>query len=136
MTKITVRVGFGNLVRQAAGGVQELEVDAAPGESVLELKQKIAAAAGGVVTAEDLLLLFGPNDRKIGRQYAKDPTVDEAQLKLEQYSMLSWMERFPHWTLTGEPAGRCRHKRDRGMAGGECRLQQAWLQQRPPTLRL
>ena len=104
MTKVTVRVGFGNLVRQAAGGVQELEVDAAPGESVLELKQKIAAAAGGAVTAEDLLLLFGPNDRKIGRQYAKDPTVDEAQLKLEQYSVLSWLERFPHWTLTGAAA--------------------------------
>ena len=63
-----------------------------------------AAAAGGAVTAEDLLLLFGPNDRKIGRQYAKDPTVDEAQLKLEQYSVLSWLERFPHWTLTGAAA--------------------------------
>ena len=103
MTKLLVRVGFGNLVREGAVA-QELEVDALPSDSVLQLKQKVAAAAGGAVTADDLLLLFGPNDRKIGRQYVEDPTVDEEKLKLEQYSLLAWVQRFPHWTLTGEAA--------------------------------
>ena len=34
-----------------------------------------------------------------------DPTVDETQLLLGQYSLLHWVERFPHWKLTGERPG-------------------------------
>lgn len=47
----------------------------------------------------------GPNDRKLGKQYVGDPTVDETQLLLGQYSLLQWVERFPHWKLTGERPG-------------------------------
>lgn len=98
--KVTVAIGFGQLVRE--GGVaQELEVEALPTDSVRQLKEKVAAAAGGAITADDLLLAFGPNDRKIGRQYARDPTVDESKLLLSQFSLLAWIERFPHWRLSG-----------------------------------
>lgn len=48
----------------------------------------------------------GPNDRKLGRQYVNDPSVDETKLLLRQYSLLQWVERFPHWKLTGEGWGR------------------------------
>ncbi|KAL4458174.1 hypothetical protein ABPG75_013039 [Micractinium tetrahymenae] len=99
MVQVTVRIAFGATVREGST-VQELVVGAGPDDSVLELKQRVAAAAGGAVTADDLLLEFGPNDRRMGRQYSKDPSVDEASLKLSQYSMLAWLERFPHWKLT------------------------------------
>lgn len=46
----------------------------------------------------------GPNDRKLGKQYVGDPSVDESKLLLSQYSLLQWVERFPHWKLTGEAA--------------------------------
>ena len=36
----------------------------------------------------------------MGRQFKGDPAVDESQLKLEQYSVLAWLRRFPHWGLT------------------------------------
>ncbi|KAL4435025.1 hypothetical protein ABPG77_003850 [Micractinium sp. CCAP 211/92] len=99
MVQVTVRVAFGATIREGST-VQELVVDAMPDDSVLDLKQRVAAAAGGAVTADDLLLEFGPNDRRLGRQYAKDPSVDESQLKLSQYSLLAWLERFPHWKVT------------------------------------
>lgn len=60
-------------------------------------------ALGGSVQAEDLLLYFGPNDKKIGKQYAGDPAVDENKLLLSDYSVLSWLDRFPHWTLGARP---------------------------------
>ncbi|KAI3435628.1 hypothetical protein D9Q98_001688 [Chlorella vulgaris] len=97
--KVGVRVGFHNVARESST-LQVLEVDVVPQDTVLGLKQKVAAAAGGAITADDLLLSFGPNDRHIGRQYVKDPAVDEGKLKLEQYSLLSWIQRFPHWTLS------------------------------------
>lgn len=96
-----MRVGFHNVARESST-LQVLEVDVVPQDTVLGLKQKVAAAAGGAITADDLLLSFGPNDRHIGRQYVKDPAVDEGKLKLEQYSLLSWIQRFPHWTLSGK----------------------------------
>ena len=98
--KLAVRVGFHNVAHDDST-LQVLEVDVEPSDTVLQLKHKVAAAAGGALTADDLLLLFGPNDRKIGRQYVKDPTVDETKLKLEQYSLLAWIQRFPHWAVTG-----------------------------------
>ncbi len=101
MVQVTVRVAFGATIREGST-VQELVVDAMPDDSVLDLKQRVAAAAGGAVTADDLLLEFGPNDRRLGRQFAKDPSVDESQLKLSQYSLLAWLERFPHWKVTGK----------------------------------
>ncbi|KAL4852662.1 hypothetical protein ACK3TF_006252 [Chlorella vulgaris] len=91
--KVGVRVGFHNVARESST-LQVLEVDVVPQDTVLGLKQKVAAAAGGAITADDLLLSFGPNDRHIGRQYVKDPAVDEGKLKLEQYSLLSWIQRI------------------------------------------
>lgn len=108
--KVTVVVAFGNAVREGAVA-QDLQVEALPSDSVRALKEKVAAAAGGAVTADDLLLAFGPNDRKLGRQYAKDPTVDESQLLLGQFSVLAWLERFPHWRLTGARARAARAAR-------------------------
>ncbi len=57
-------------------------------------------AFGGNVTAEQLLLHFGPNERPVGKQFLGDPSVDEAALKLSQFSILAWMQRFPHWRLS------------------------------------
>lgn len=101
MVQVTVRVAFGATIREGST-VQELVVEAGPDDSVLDLKQRVAAAAGGSVTADDLLLEFGPNDRRLGRQYDKDPSVDESKLKLSEYSLLAWLERFPHWRVTGK----------------------------------
>lgn len=103
--RVTVQVRFGESLLYPSNTVQQLEVEAQPGDTVLELKQRVAAAAGGAVTADDLLLMFGPIDHKMGRQYQRDPTVDESKVKLEQYSVLAWLERFPHWTLTGKAQG-------------------------------
>ncbi|PSC71288.1 peptidylprolyl isomerase [Micractinium conductrix] len=99
MPPITVRVAFGPASRPGAVA-QELVVEAAPSDTVAELKARVAAAAGGKVTADDLKLEFGPNARNIGRQYFRDPTVNEGELRLEQYSLLAWIERFPHWVVT------------------------------------
>ena len=101
MVQVTVRVAFGATIREGST-VQELVVEAAPDDSVLELKQRVATTAGGAVTADHLLLEFGPNDRRLGRQFANDPAVDESKLKMSQYSLLAWLERFPHWKLTGK----------------------------------
>ncbi|KAI7845176.1 hypothetical protein COHA_001221 [Chlorella ohadii] len=98
MVKVQVQVGFGNIIRK--GAVQELEIEALPTDSVRDCKEKVAAAAGGAVSADDLMLMFGPNDRKLGKQYVGDPSVDESKLLLSQYSLLQWVERFPHWKLT------------------------------------
>ncbi len=59
-----------------------------------------AAAGGHSLTADDLFLSFGPNDRKLGRQFQRDPNVDEKTLLLSSFSVLSWLERFPAWSLT------------------------------------
>lgn len=104
MPPITVRVAFGPASRPGAVA-QELVVEAAPSDTVAELKARVAAAAGGKVTADDLKLEFGPNARNIGRQYFRDPTVNEGELRLEQYSLLAWIERFPLWVVTGAAGG-------------------------------
>lgn len=49
--------------------------------------------------AENLQLYFGPNDRKIGRQFEGDPNVDEKTLPLAGFSVLPWLQRFPDWRL-------------------------------------
>lgn len=69
-------------------------------ETILDVKGKIAEAFGGQVKPDDLLLQFSPNDRKLGRQYVNDPTVDESSLKLKDFWVLEWLERFPHWSLS------------------------------------
>ena len=63
----------------------------------------LQAAFGGKVTSDDIRIVFGPNDRKIGRQYRNDPSVDESQLQLQQFSVLTWLDRFPHWQITARP---------------------------------
>lgn len=69
-------------------------------DTISDIKTKIAESIGGQVRPEDLLLQFSPNDRKLGRQYVNDPTVDETSLKLKDFWVLEWLERFPHWSLS------------------------------------
>ncbi len=59
----------------------------------------LQTAFGGSLTADNIFLYFGPNDRKIGRQFAGDPNVDEKKVTLEKFSVLSWLDRFPQWHL-------------------------------------
>ena len=99
---VAVKVLFGSSVGSDAPAPELLSVAlrADGSDTVAEVKRRVAAAAGGRLRAEDLLLSFGPNDRRIGRQYAGDPEADEAALTLAQFSALAWLERFPHWALT------------------------------------
>lgn len=98
--QVRVRIVFGasHMLRTSS---QELiiQVKSDGSESIREIKEKIAQAVGGAMTADDLLLAFGPNDRKMGRQYKGDPTVDESKILLDQYSVLAWLQRFPHWSI-------------------------------------
>lgn len=48
---------------------------------------------GGKLTSDDINIYFGPNERRIGKQFEGDPTVDEAALKLADFSVLGWIER-------------------------------------------
>lgn len=50
-----------------------------------------------VVSADQLMLEFGPNDRKLGQTYYGETGYDEATLKLSDYSVLHWLSKFPHW---------------------------------------
>lgn len=102
LVPVTVRIRFGEAT---IGGDDpphhklQISLKRDGSESLREVKEKVAAAAGGSVTADDLLLGFGPVDRKLGRQYRDDPTVDDTKLTLAQFSVLDWLERFPHWAL-------------------------------------
>ncbi|GAB4822205.1 hypothetical protein N2152v2_009251 [Parachlorella kessleri] len=99
--EVTVRIGFGSCLGDASTYEQyKITLKNDGSDSILEVKQKLAAAAGGSVTPDDLLLFFSANDTKMGRQYQKDPSVDEAKITLAQYSVLPWLERFPHWHLS------------------------------------
>ena len=101
IVSIAVSIVFGNAARSAAPAQQlHIKVRADGGDTIRAVKQRVAEAAGGSITADDLMLSFGPNDRKMGRQYVADPTVNEDEIKLAQYSVLSWIKRFPHWTLS------------------------------------
>lgn len=51
------------------------------------------------MSADHLQLYFGPNDRKIGRQFENDPNVAEDIQTLAEYSILPWLQRFPSWRL-------------------------------------
>ena len=111
--QLTVKVVFGTVVSDEAD-CQRLQISVQGSDSIRAVKEAVAAAAGGRLTANDILLSFGPNDRKLGRQYVDDPTVNEEELKLEQFSVLDWLERFPHWALsarllppTPPPPGTC-----------------------------
>lgn len=68
-------------------------------QSVEEGNVVLQEAFGGKVTKDQLLLYFGPNERRIGRHYRGDPTVDESKQTLSQFSVLGWLQRFPHWRL-------------------------------------
>lgn len=117
--KLRVRVGFNNIALPGST-IQLLHIDVEPSDTVLQLKQKVAAAAGGLVSADDLQLTFGPNDRKIGRQYQGDPVVDESKLTIEKFSLLDWIQRFPHWTLTGKDGRRLSPRCSCGCPGASC----------------
>lgn len=97
---IQVRIVFGASTKSGLDETLTITVKPDGSETIYEIKEKIARAAGGAITADDLLLGFGPNDRKMGRQYKGDPTVNESNLHLAQFSTLAWLQRFPHWTMT------------------------------------
>jgi len=99
MIEVIVKVVFGSKALDPHSKV-EISLDKSGNESILDVKEKIAKSMGGSTKASDLMLNFGPNDRKLGRQYVDDPTVDEGKLLLKDFSILSWLERFPHWTLS------------------------------------
>ena len=48
---------------------------------------------GGTLKKEDIFIYFGPNERRIGKQFLGDPSVEEAALKLSDFSVLGWLER-------------------------------------------
>jgi hypothetical protein len=102
LVPVTVRIRFGEATiakDDAPHHKLQITLKRDGSESLREVKEKVAAAAGGSVTADDLMLVFGPVDRKLGRQYRGDPTVDDTKLTLAQFSVLDWLERFPHWSL-------------------------------------
>jgi hypothetical protein len=99
--EIKVKITFGNTIRSDADIEQHIIKVAADGtDSIRHVKELIATAAGGKITPDDILLSFPSNDRKLGKQYLKDPTVDESTLLLNQFSILPWLERFPNWSLS------------------------------------
>lgn len=101
MTPVTVRISFGEIISpEDTAHTLQILVKKDGSDTIKEIKDKIAKAAGGTATPDDLLLSFGPNDRKMGKQYKGDPTVDETALQLSKFSVLSWFQRFPHWTLS------------------------------------
>lgn len=97
--KVTVRIIFGNRTSNESETVT-VGLNSTGEETISQVKEKIANVIGGQLTGDDLLLKFGPNDRKIGRQYQGDPTVDENQIMMKEYSVLQWLERFPHWNIS------------------------------------
>lgn len=60
----------------------------------------LQAAFGGKVRHQDLQLYFSPTNAIMGQQYADDPAVEEASIKMSQYSCLSWLQKYPHWYLS------------------------------------
>ena len=82
MVRLGVQVAFGSAVSKGTVA-QELEVDAAPGDSVLQLKEKVAAAAGGAVTADDLLISFGAPP--CFAAWSKGQLVDSCSLRLHAF---------------------------------------------------
>jgi hypothetical protein len=54
---------------------------------------------GGSLTADSIFLYFGPNDKKLGRQFAGDPNIDEKAMTLAGFSVLPWLDRFASWHL-------------------------------------
>lgn len=76
-------------------------------DSILDVKTKICDAlrvdteySTSNVGPDELMIHFGPVDRKLGRQYMNDPAVDESRIFLHMYSILGWLERFPEWGLS------------------------------------
>eukprot|EP00887_Chlorella_sp_A99_P006192 scaffold3.g6192.t1 len=88
-TTVSVRLVFG---QRLDSDQQELKISVSPSCSIQEVKRRL--------TADDILLSFGPNDRKLGAQYRGDPAVDETALRLGQFSVLAWLARFSHWQLS------------------------------------
>lgn len=92
--EVTVRICFGSFVQDESEYQRlTITVKADGSDTLLEVKQKIAAAAGGSVTADDLLLYFAGNDTKMGRQFVNDPCYNEKEIRLSQFNALPWLER-------------------------------------------
>ena len=98
---VTVRIGFGTYVEPDSSYEHvTIEVQGDGSDSIHDVKAKIAAAVGGSVTPDDLLLYFNTNEQRMGRQYQRDPSVNEKELRLGQFNVLPWLQRFPHWHLS------------------------------------
>lgn len=97
--QLKVKVVFGNRNTDSTEHVS-IDVDEQGNDSLRDIKENIARCLGGQLSADDILLSFGPVDRKLGRQFRGDPMVDERALLLKDFSVLGWMERFPHWHLS------------------------------------
>ncbi|CAK0782072.1 hypothetical protein CVIRNUC_005546 [Coccomyxa viridis] len=89
-----------NIVMQKKPINCAISVKADGSDSIQDIKIKIAETFGGTLKKEDISIYFGPNERRIGKQFLGDPSVEEAVLKLKDFSVLGWLERFPHWCLS------------------------------------
>ncbi|KAK9821218.1 hypothetical protein WJX81_001447 [Elliptochloris bilobata] len=99
--RVEVRVMFGDNVIGSGGdtAVRRIVLRKDGTDTLLAVKGKIAAAFGGAVVPEHLLLFFGPNARRVGSQYVGDPAGEDATLCLADFSALAWLARFPQWRL-------------------------------------
>jgi hypothetical protein len=68
-------------------------------ELISHAVKRLQDTFGGSLTADSIFLYFGPNDKKLGRQFAGDPNVDEKALTLAGFSVLPWLDRFASWHL-------------------------------------
>mmetsp|Transcript_43033 Transcript_43033/g.137477 ORF Transcript_43033/g.137477 Transcript_43033/m.137477 type:complete len:197 (-) Transcript_43033:359-949(-) len=77
----------------------DIELAADGSDSIESIKKKIAEKTNGAVSADMLMLQFGPNEKTMGAAYQGDPSMDESATTISQYSCLLWLDQFPHWYL-------------------------------------
>ena len=71
------------------------------------------AAAGGRLSANLLLVEFGPSDTILGARHEGDEEKVDSELTLKDYpSVLFWIEKFPHWYVRGRCSGSLFGERD------------------------
>jgi len=101
--QVGVRVNHGGTAvggREGARGPR-FTVALSRGDTVAEAKRIIAACPEACgVPAEKIMLSFGPQAKPLGAKYEGDPRGREDERKVGDYSVLDWVERFPHWGLT------------------------------------
>lgn len=105
--EVPVKRVFGSRALDDVEAAFRCSVRLAPSDSIRDVKEKICDALRSStefpvsnIGPDELMIQFGPIDRKLGRQYVGDPTVDESKVFLHMYSILGWVERFPGWGLS------------------------------------